>query len=49
LEVTEDSHRKPLTKAKEDAINIAIESLKSLSVAKKKMQAVVKALKAETE
>ena len=47
--MTEGSDRKPLTKAKEDAINIAIESLKSLKDAQKKIQIIVKALKAESE
>lgn len=47
--MTEDSCRKPLTKSKEDVINIVIESLKSLKAAEKKMQAIVKVLKEEPE
>ena len=47
--MTEGCCRKPLTKAKEDAINIAIESLKSLKDAQKKIQIIVKVLKEETE
>lgn len=47
--MTEDSCRKPLTKAKEDVINIAIESLKSLKDAQKKIQIIVKELKEESE
>jgi hypothetical protein len=49
LEVTDDSCRKPLTKATQDAINIAIESLKSLKDAQKKIQIIVKVLKEDTE
>jgi hypothetical protein len=47
--VTEDCCRKLLTKDKEDAINIAIESLKSLKDAQKKIQIIVKVLKEEIE
>jgi hypothetical protein len=47
--VNEDCCRKHLTKAKEDAINIAIESLKSLKDAQKKIQIIVKVLKEDTE